>query len=143
MSSAMKVLCGGCASVCLLFVLAGPRALAAESAREGRQEGELHDGQADFDFLIGSWKVHNRRLKKPLAGSTEWYEFEATVVAAQGLGRPRQHRRVPRRDPGGPHRGLDRAPLRPQSGAVEPLLGERREGEAGRAHGRLLQGRPR
>lgn len=39
------------------------------------------DGQADFDFLIGSWKVHNRRLKQPLTGSTEWYEFEGTNVA--------------------------------------------------------------
>lgn len=34
----------------------------------------------DFDFLFGSWKVHNRRLKEPLAGSGEWLEFSATNV---------------------------------------------------------------
>jgi hypothetical protein len=35
----------------------------------------------DFDFFIGSWNVHNRRLRKRLAGSDEWDEFEATSVA--------------------------------------------------------------
>lgn len=35
----------------------------------------------DFDFYIGTWAIHNRRLRKPLAGSTEWYEFEATSRA--------------------------------------------------------------
>jgi len=34
-----------------------------------------------FDFWMGSWKVHNRRLRARLKGSTEWDEFEATVVA--------------------------------------------------------------
>jgi hypothetical protein len=43
----------------------------------------------DFDFLMGSWKVHNRRLRKRLAGSDQWDEFEATSVAwplLDGLG---------------------------------------------------------
>jgi hypothetical protein len=35
----------------------------------------------DFDFFMGSWNVHNRRLRKRLAGSDEWDEFEATSVA--------------------------------------------------------------
>ena len=35
----------------------------------------------DFDFFMGSWRVHNRRLRKRLAGSDEWDAFEATVVA--------------------------------------------------------------
>jgi hypothetical protein len=39
------------------------------------------DGQSDFDFLIGSWRIHNRRLKNPLTGSTSWYEFEGAAVA--------------------------------------------------------------
>ena len=38
-------------------------------------------GQADFDFLIGSWTVHNRRLREPLQGSNDWYEFPGTSVA--------------------------------------------------------------
>jgi hypothetical protein len=35
----------------------------------------------DFDFFMGSWKVHNRVLRKRLAGCGEWDEFEATSVA--------------------------------------------------------------
>jgi len=44
---------------------------------------------SDFDFLHGEWKVHNRRLRERLAGSDEWDEFEATIVARpilDGLG---------------------------------------------------------
>ncbi|MGZ3573908.1 MAG: hypothetical protein ACXVA3_01330 [Vulcanimicrobiaceae bacterium] len=37
--------------------------------------------QSDFDFFIGNWNVHNRRLKNPLRGSTDWYEFEASSKA--------------------------------------------------------------
>jgi hypothetical protein len=38
------------------------------------------DGVHDFDFLHGTWRVHNRRLRHRLAGATEWYEFEGTAV---------------------------------------------------------------
>jgi hypothetical protein len=38
------------------------------------------DGQHDFDFFVGSWKVHNRRLRNPLTGSNTWVEFEGTSV---------------------------------------------------------------
>jgi hypothetical protein len=40
----------------------------------------------DFDFWPGRWNVHNRRLRKRLAGSDEWEEFEATSVARPILG---------------------------------------------------------
>ena len=39
-----------------------------------------NDGRNDFDFLIGTWKVHHRTLKKRLNGSTEWQEFEGETV---------------------------------------------------------------
>ncbi len=35
----------------------------------------------DFDFLLGSWNVANRRLKRRLAGADDWEEFAATSVA--------------------------------------------------------------
>jgi hypothetical protein len=44
-------------------------------------EAGVHDPQRDFDFIIGSWKVHNRRLKQRLKGSNSWEEFESTIVA--------------------------------------------------------------
>lgn len=31
----------------------------------------------DFDFLIGRWKIHNKKLKTRLNHCTEWLEFEA------------------------------------------------------------------
>lgn len=38
------------------------------------------DGQHDFDFELGSWKIHLKRLDKPLSGSTKWIEFDGTSV---------------------------------------------------------------
>ena len=51
----------------------------------GAARGTKHD----FDFLFGSWKVHNRYLKGRLRGSTEWVEFDAdadTQPVLDGLG---------------------------------------------------------
>jgi hypothetical protein len=39
----------------------------------------------DFDFLLGSWNVANRRLLEPLTGSNEWDEFPATAVCHSPL----------------------------------------------------------
>ena len=38
------------------------------------------DGQHDFDFELGSWKIHLKRLEHPLTGSTTWIEFDGTSV---------------------------------------------------------------
>jgi hypothetical protein len=38
------------------------------------------DGQHDFDFEIGVWKTHLRRLVHPLTGSTTWIEYQGTTV---------------------------------------------------------------
>ncbi len=35
-----------------------------------------HDGAHDFDFLIGDWKAHVRRLPDRLTGSTTWIEYD-------------------------------------------------------------------
>ena len=35
----------------------------------------------DFDFYMGTWRVHHRRLKERLVGSDEWQEFEGTSTA--------------------------------------------------------------
>ncbi len=40
----------------------------------------------DFDFLVGRWNVHHRRLKERLAGSHEWIEFEGSAVTQKILG---------------------------------------------------------
>jgi len=38
----------------------------------------MTDHVHDFDFLIGKWRVHHRRLKDRLAGSHDWVEFDGT-----------------------------------------------------------------
>jgi len=38
-------------------------------------------GLHDFDFLVGEWRVHSRRLKERLAASTDWEEFEGTITS--------------------------------------------------------------
>ena len=43
------------------------------------------DGQHDFDFEIGTWKTHLRRLQRPLSGSTTWVEYEGTSVVSKVL----------------------------------------------------------
>jgi len=47
------------------------------SFQQARKE---RDGQHDFDFEIGTWKTHLRRLLHPLTGSTSWVEYEGTTV---------------------------------------------------------------
>ena len=34
--------------------------------------------QSDFDFLVGKWKMHNRRLNKRLENCKDWTEFESS-----------------------------------------------------------------
>lgn len=38
--------------------------------------GRQHDGTHDFDFIIGDWKAHVRRLPDRLNGSHSWVEYE-------------------------------------------------------------------
>jgi len=43
----------------------------------------------DFDFLVGDWKLRNRKLKSRLSNSSEWTSFESRVQMHQilnGLG---------------------------------------------------------
>jgi hypothetical protein len=52
---------------------------------EGQKLGAERDGQHDFDFLVGSWKFHLKRLKQRLVGSKEWVEFDGTTVCRKVL----------------------------------------------------------
>jgi len=38
------------------------------------------DGQHDFDFEFGVWKIHLARRLKPLTGSTTWVEYDGMSV---------------------------------------------------------------
>ena len=50
------------------------------SRTDFRQTLQKRDGQHDFDFEIGIWKTHLKRLLHPLTGSSTWVEYEGTTV---------------------------------------------------------------
>jgi hypothetical protein len=58
--------------LCLPF--AHVRAQPVQSSHRGATT--THDGQHDFDFEIGTWETHLKRLVHPLSGSNEWAEYK-------------------------------------------------------------------
>ena len=56
------------------------RSLAQTSSNAAPRQSTLRDGQHDFDWQLGSWKIHMQRLQHPLTGSTQWTELDGTVV---------------------------------------------------------------
>ena len=76
----------------------------------------------DFDFLFGRWGVHNRRLRRRLAGSGEWEEFSAEHVARpllDGMGNEDEFRT----DHDGGMIGMSFRFFDPKAAAVVDLLG--------------------
>jgi hypothetical protein len=66
-----------------LILTSTPRHFLAQtdsSATTGQAASEKRDGQHDFDFELGAWKIHLKRLVHPLTGSTTWTEFDGTSV---------------------------------------------------------------
>ena len=51
----------------------------SKSSTSSLQPNE-RDGQHDFDFEIGTWKTHLKRMAHPLTGSTTWIEYDGTTV---------------------------------------------------------------
>lgn len=43
----------------------------------------VHDGQRDFDFNIGVWRTHLKRLLHPLTGSSTSAEYDGTSVVSK------------------------------------------------------------
>ena len=64
----------GCLVIALLFPLVSNGGVTKTEAPAQR------DGQHDFDFEIGSWETHLKRLLHPLTGSTSWIDYAGTTV---------------------------------------------------------------
>jgi hypothetical protein len=47
-----------------------------QASAEPPQPAPRRDGAHDFDFLIGDWKAHVKRLPERLVGSTHWIEYD-------------------------------------------------------------------
>jgi len=71
--------------VCSLLVALQPLPGLAQQNSEAaktsvQQTSTERDGQHDFDFELGSWKIHLKRMLHPLTASTIWVEFDGTSV---------------------------------------------------------------
>ena len=71
-----------CALLCSAVVGSlppGTRTAAVRSER-ARTRPAKRDGQHDFDFEIGTWKTHLKRLVHPLSGTNTWVEYDGITV---------------------------------------------------------------
>jgi hypothetical protein len=69
--------------VALIMTGTAGRVNAAQDAPPPPTAASDLSGLHAFDFLVGEWRVHSRRLKERLTGSTDWEEFEGTIVCRQ------------------------------------------------------------
>jgi hypothetical protein len=67
----------------LLGVFFVPSAFAQSDSSASKLGPQQRDGQHDFDFEFGSWKIHLSRLLHPLSGSSTWVEYDGTSVVRQ------------------------------------------------------------
>jgi hypothetical protein len=70
-------------------VLAGTVALAVAASLGAVPAGAAAPAIAappDFDFLVGTWHVSHRQLKRRLAGETEWISFDGSSTLHKILG---------------------------------------------------------
>ena len=112
----------------------------------------LRDGAHDFDFLHGRWRIRNRRLRHPLSGSSEWYEFDGRADERPVWGGQANLEEYEADPPSGPIRGLALRLYNPRSrqwtihwagsttGTLDrPMIGEFRGGR-GEFYGQDLFG---
>jgi hypothetical protein len=64
------------------------------------------DGQHDFDFAIGNWKIHLKKLQNPLTGSKTWVEFDGTLSTRKIWGGDGDVEEFAAASPTGPLTGL-------------------------------------
>ena len=65
-------------ALCLASAPAQTDSNAAKS--QAQKPAAQRDGQHDFDFELGTWKIHLKRLVHPLTGSNTWVEFDGISV---------------------------------------------------------------
>jgi hypothetical protein len=73
----------GLAVILAMFASAGHAGSA--QARGGATQA-APDGAHDFDFELGEWTTHLKRLQRPLTGSTTWAEYTGTTIVRPILG---------------------------------------------------------
>lgn len=100
----LQIMSLSCLFLCTMFsnegFAQGSRAASSQRSQAWR------DGQHDFDFNIGVWRTHYRRLLHPLAGSNDWIEFDGTVSVRKVWGGRAQLEEIEADGPMGHWEGL-------------------------------------
>jgi len=129
----------------LIFALYPVHLLAQANSDKAKSEtqnpGAARDGQHDFDFEIGTWKTHLKRLLHPLTGSTTWVEYEGITLVGKVWNGRANLVELEADGPAGHFQGLNLRLYNPQShqwslnfansndGAMsQPAIGEFRNG---------------
>jgi hypothetical protein len=63
-------------AICCTYM---PRPAGATGEAAEPATAAVRDGQHDFDFDVGAWKTHIKRILDPLSGSTQSIELDGTV----------------------------------------------------------------
>lgn len=126
----------------------------SEASKSSLQHTE-RDGQHDFDFEIGTWKTHLRRLVHPLTGSTTWVDYEGTTIVRKVWKGRANLIELEADGPGGHFEGLNLRLYNPEShqwslnfansnggGMSQPTIGEFKNGRGEFFDQETLHGRP-
>jgi hypothetical protein len=105
------------AVLALLAPLAAHSITSAQTppARPDSQEQSLRDGQHDFDFNIGMWHTHIKRILDPFSGSTRTVVLDGTVTVRKIWGGKAQLEEIEAEGPNGHWEGMTLFLYNPQS----------------------------
>src|SRR5258708_6553089 len=125
----------------------------SEASKNSLQHTE-REWQTEFDFEIGTWKTHLRRLVHPLTGSTTWIEYQGTTVVRKVWNGRANLVELKANGPGSHFEGLNLRLYNPEShqwslnfagssgGALsQPTIGGVKNGGRGVFHQEILNGR--
>ncbi|HMI74773.1 MAG TPA: hypothetical protein VK495_08690 [Steroidobacteraceae bacterium] len=106
------------AAVCILAgAISGtsPTLPAAAVDEPAQPSKPMRDGQHDFDFNIGVWKTHIKRVLDPLSGSTKSIELNGTVTVRKVWDGRAQLEEIETEGPNGHWEGLTLFLYNPQA----------------------------
>src|SRR6266478_5543857 len=132
-----------CSLVVAVQPLQGLAQQNSDAAKTSVQHTPTEQWTTDFDFEIGTWTIHLKRLDHRLTGSTTWVEFDGTSVTRKVWDGRADLEELEVDSPTRSHRRYDPASIRSPNPPVEPLLGHQQKRCHGPAHDRRIQEWPR
>lgn len=115
----------------VLLLFASAPAFAQTGGAADKPAVQQRDGQRDFDFELGSWKIHVKRLLNPLSGSSRWVEFDGTSVTRKLWDGRAQIEEFNVDGPNGPIQGLTLRLYNPKSRQWSLYWANSRDGSMG------------